>query len=107
MGTRIQPNGFKRRNFLGCLASVTSVGIATKVIGLPASAASGIQETKDLEEDSSGSSRRDNRAYQIRREAALDQKNAPSPSHPTNGDDTRYSNKIGSYSKTLPHNPLG
>jgi membrane-associated phospholipid phosphatase len=107
MRTRIQPNGFSRRNFLGWLTSGTSFGVATSLIGLPAKAASGIPESNDLEEDSSDSSHRENKAYQIRREAALDQKNAPSPGNLTNGDEGRYSNKIGSYSKTLPHNALG
>lgn len=50
--------------------------------------------------------RRD-KAFQIRRNAALFQKNLPLPNHPCNGDEELYPNKIGNFSKTLPHNELG
>jgi len=104
MSTKIRPTTFNRRRFLNDVGGLATVSIAASVIGLPAVAAAGIQET---EEDGSNASRRDNKAYQVRHKAALDQKNAPTPSHPTNGDESRYPNKIGSYSKTLPHNALG
>jgi membrane-associated phospholipid phosphatase len=47
------------------------------------------------------------RAYQIRQQAALYQRNLPLPPHPTNGDEELYPNQIGSYAKALPHTPLG
>ncbi len=47
------------------------------------------------------------KAYNIRRKAAKLEKNRPRPSHLTNGDEQLYANKIGSYSKALPHNDLG
>lgn len=50
---------------------------------------------------------RANDAFKIRRDAAQDQKSLPLPPHPTNNDETLYPNKIGSYSKGLPHNNLG
>ncbi len=31
----------------------------------------------------------------------------PIPAHPNNGDEERYSNRIGNFSKGLPHNPIG
>ncbi len=46
-------------------------------------------------------------AFGIREEAALFQKNLPLPGHQCNGDEDLYANKIGSYSKALPHNKLG
>ncbi len=46
-------------------------------------------------------------AYNIRHRAALLEKKRPRPSHPTNGDEELYANKIASYSKCLPHNDLG
>ena len=46
-------------------------------------------------------------AYRIRRKAARFEKKHPLPSHPTNGDEQLYANKIASYSKCLPHNNLG
>src|SRR5215471_16558357 len=50
---------------------------------------------------------RRNEAYSLRVAAAQDQKAIPLPDHPDNGDEVLYSNKIGSYSKGLPHNNLG
>lgn len=50
---------------------------------------------------------RSQQAYHLRKEAAQFQRNLPLPAHPDNGDETRYANRIGSYSKALPHNSLG
>jgi hypothetical protein len=46
-------------------------------------------------------------SFIIRKDAALFQKNLPLPGHPCNGDEDLYANKIGNYSKALPHNELG
>jgi membrane-associated phospholipid phosphatase len=46
-------------------------------------------------------------AYQVRRQAALYHRTLPLPDHHANGDEDRYPNKIASFSKGLPHNPLG
>ena len=46
-------------------------------------------------------------AYKLRHEAALFHKGLPIPPHGTNGDDTRYANAIGSFTKTLPHTADG
>src|SRR5580765_8702840 len=46
-------------------------------------------------------------AYKLRHEAALFHKGLPIPPHDTNGDDTRYANAIGSFTKTLPHTADG
>lgn len=46
-------------------------------------------------------------AYQVRKNAASYQKKLPLPSHPSNGDEDLFPNKIGNYSKGLPHNNLG
>ena len=46
-------------------------------------------------------------AYDLRKEAALAEYHQPIVSHPNNGDEDLYSNKIGNYSKGLPHNNLG
>lgn len=50
---------------------------------------------------------RANLAYRIRAKAALAQRKVRPPAHPDNGDDERYANRIGSFSKGLPHNALG
>lgn len=102
MSTKPRQSSFNRRTFLYDIGGLTTVSVAASV-GLPTVAASAMPTNQENEEDS----RRDNRAYQIRHKAALEQKNAPSPGHPTNGDEDLYPNRIGSYSKTLIHNALG
>jgi membrane-associated phospholipid phosphatase len=47
------------------------------------------------------------RAFDVRYRAAARQKRQPLPPYPTNGDEERYPNRIGSYSKALPHDGLG
>src|SRR6266404_1400605 len=100
-------DGLNRRRFLNDLGGLTAGSIVGSVLSNTALAASVKENAKGPDDDRSDSARRDNAAYQIRHKAALDERNAPSPDHPTNGDDLRYANKIGSYSKTLPHNRLG
>jgi hypothetical protein len=46
-------------------------------------------------------------AYRVRKKAAHFQKKLPRPDYPCNGDEDLFSNKIGNYSKGLPHNYLG
>ncbi len=46
-------------------------------------------------------------AFEIRKNAALFQKELPLPNHPCNSDEDLYPNKIGNYSKALPHSELG
>ncbi len=46
-------------------------------------------------------------ALQVRMEAARDQHQIPLPPHPSNGDESRFANRIANYSKGLPHNALG
>jgi len=46
-------------------------------------------------------------AYQIRVQAALQELQQPIPTHTNNGDECRFANKIGSYTKGLPHNSQG
>jgi len=50
---------------------------------------------------------RRNRAFQHRMRAAITEKRVPMPPHLTNGDEALYPNRIGNYSKGLPHNGLG
>jgi membrane-associated phospholipid phosphatase len=50
---------------------------------------------------------RRSQAYQVRQQAAVAEKNIPLPSHPTDGDEELYPNKVGNYSKGLPHDSLG
>ena len=55
---------------------------------------------------STGAARRD-QAFQVRQDAAQFQHQLPIAVHPDNGDEALYPNKIGNYSKGLPHNNRG
>jgi hypothetical protein len=69
-----------------------------------------IVRAQDRESDSVASRsilKRERQAYQIRVQAAQLERDRPVAGHPTNGDEQLYPNKIGSYSKGLPHNSLG
>jgi hypothetical protein len=46
-------------------------------------------------------------SYRNRVDAALQERQVPIPRQITNGDEQRYPNFIGNYSKGLPHNPIG
>jgi len=50
---------------------------------------------------------RETEALNTRVDAANYQSQLPSPSLPCNDDETIYASRIGSFSKTLPHNSLG
>jgi hypothetical protein len=52
-------------------------------------------------------SKRANEAYELRVRAALQECDSSHVNHFTNGDEERYPNKIASFTKALPHNPLG
>ena len=54
-----------------------------------------------------GAGKRSRDAYNIRVDCARIQRDQPQPNHRTNGDEARYHNKIGSYSKGLPHDGSG
>ena len=43
----------------------------------------------------------------VRLRTAVAERRVPLPQHATNGDEELYANKIGNYSKALPHNSLG
>jgi hypothetical protein len=47
------------------------------------------------------------RAFEVRELCASDNAKIPIAPHPTNGDETRYTNKIGSDSRGLPHDKRG
>jgi len=46
-------------------------------------------------------------SYQLREEAARIESQVPVPTQNTNGDEQKYRNFIGNYSKGLPHNAIG
>ncbi len=96
------PTEVSRRGFLGgvgATAATLAVGgaVAPQTFGNVAHADLGPEN---------GIMRR-NSSAKFRTDAANFWKNRPVVAHPDNGDEARYPNRIGSYSKALPHNQFG
>ena len=85
------PGPVSRRMFLGGLAATGSAVAARPNLNHPA------------ETDAD----RARQAYQIRVDAAQLEWDAPSNTHATNGDEDSYPNRVGNFSKGLPHNEFG
>ncbi len=101
------PASPSRRKFLGNVSGATAATITAGLVGVPAI---GLTTEARAEEEAVtiiGGPERVERAYDLRLQAATFQKIAPLPDHPNNGDEERYPNRIGSFSKGLPHNSLG
>ena len=102
----------KRREFFqrmgGITAGATVLGLSSLAVER-STAAPDAKPPKNADTGISpgnGNQRRD-RAFRVRVQAADDEKKLHSSLHPNNGDEDLYPNKIGSYSKGLPHNNLG
>lgn len=96
-----------RRTFLGNLTGAAAVAVAASSTGLPSlpGLSPAIAEAEEIGPTSAKKRRK--RAYTLRKTCARLQRDRPRPSHPTNTDDELYSNRIGSFTKTLPHNNFG
>jgi len=94
------PNRIDRRSFLNTLG--VSAGIAAT---LPA--ISVLSEVTAQADDigPQGGRARAERAEEVRRRALEAEGEVPIPRHDDNGDEARYPNKIGNYSKNLKHDP--
>ena len=94
-----------RREFIG---TVGGAALAAGALPLAASAgpAAGQVETQAEVQPAGLSGKRAKQAYQIRVRMAAEQRATPDPGHPDNGDEARYANKIGNYSKALKHDPV-
>jgi len=96
-----------RRGFLGSvggLAAAAATGGASIVLE-PLAGTSTAQAACDIGPLSP--QQRADRAFDIRVQAAQTAHDVPIPAHPCNGDEDLYANKIGNFSKGLPHNSLG
>jgi len=70
-------------------------------------AAAGVAAASAQSPQASNEGQREHRAFRIRVDAAILERDAPQPDHATNGDEEQFATKIGNYSKGLPHNSLG
>lgn len=116
MQSRQEKSRASRRRFLGTAASATAATLTAGLATQPAQAQfpnTGNKTSCDEPsfpfgvEPSSLASNRYMKAYKCRAQAAKMARERPIVYHISNGDDTRYPNKIASYTKALPHNQLG
>ena len=104
-GTVSRRSIVNRRSFV---ARVLAVGAAAKAVAWsPRLALPEAQAASDPASASASASARRLQAYRIRQQAALFEFNQPVPAHPNNGDEALYPNKIGNFTKGLPHDALG
>ncbi|MEA2564047.1 MAG: hypothetical protein QOH06_5551 [Acidobacteriota bacterium] len=102
-----EKGGFDRRRFLGGVGGVTVGALAGGFTGLAAlSDPSNPNGAEAVVYSPQGDVQRRNSAYQIRHQAAVTEKNEPLPAHVGNGDDELYANRLGSFSKTFPHDSV-
>jgi hypothetical protein len=94
-----------RRRFL----SSGAAGLAGLTIGLSDLRANSTQSLTAPAAVESGESmdQRSKKSLEIRQDAALRNSRLPQPSHKSNGDEDEYQNRIGNYSKGLPHDQVG
>ncbi len=93
-----------RREFLGQMGALAAASVVTGAAGV---AAEGAPVAEALDSGGLTGAARAEKAYQTRVQAALLQRIAPKPDHRGNGDEDLYPNRIGNYTKGLPHNQLG
>ena len=110
------PSVPQRRVFLSTLKDLTAASVATGMVGgtmmlAPSAAAADDHNLGNVfdKEPVTGVSgqQRQQQVYQLRKEVAGYYKNLPLIPNTNNGDDARYANRLGSYSKGMPHNALG
>ena len=96
-------SGPSRRGFLGYL------GLSPGLTSLAGAGLLGALQTPAALADLTpiNDTERRHRAFAIRRDAALLQRDAPDTPSLSNGDEELYTNRIASFSKGLPHNNLG
>lgn len=98
-----------RREFLRGAGGATAAAVAASAGGTALAQEAGVVRGTHAAEDFGGVTgvARAVKAYDARVQAATFQKLLPLPQHANNGDEERYSLRIGSFTKSLPHNNLG
>jgi len=102
-----QGKGSTRRAFLSQVSgAAATIAAGAAIAGAPAQGASQSQESAAAEFGNGGRTRA-LQAYANRIRAAQADLNTRTPNEITNGDEQRFSNRIGNYSKGLAHNGVG
>jgi hypothetical protein len=97
-----------RRQFLGGVSGVAlGASVAGGLAGL--GVVPGVSTRPALADEIGPMSpvQRSNVAFQIRHNAAIDEKDLTPVTHPCNGDEELYASRIGNFHKTLPHDANG
>jgi membrane-associated phospholipid phosphatase len=102
-GAEAKPSGVSRRKFLGGVGGAAAV-MAAGGLGIEPLVKGGSAAHADI--GPLGANQRATSCWKFRKDAA-DFNRKTSADHADNGDEARYANKIGSYSKGLPHNSFG
>jgi membrane-associated phospholipid phosphatase len=104
-GAAAKPSGVSRRKFLGGVGGAAAA-VAAGPLVKGGSAAFADNGNGNGHDDHGDSGERATASWRFRRDAA-DFDRRIVAQHSDNGDESRYANKIGSYSKGLPHNSFG
>jgi len=78
-------------------------GVAVSTVGLEPLLGAKSSRVEAVEITPVPDQQRLNNAFQVRLQAAVNEKNLGTFPHPTNGDEELYPNRIGNFHKTLPH----
>jgi hypothetical protein len=103
--TAAASNHLSRRLFFGRVGASTA--LAATSAALPSLLLGKTAKADDGDGDADDPASRRESSYRLRQKAALAERDIPTPSHISNGDETRYPSFIGNYSQGLPHNSLG
>jgi hypothetical protein len=85
------------------MGGVTAAAIAVSTVGLEPLLGAKSSRVEAVEITPVPDQQRLNNAFQVRLQAAVNEKNLGTFPHPTNGDEELYPNRIGNFHKTLPH----
>jgi len=92
--------------FFGRIGTSTAAAAATGA-GLGSFLLDAKVRADDGDSDADDPLARKERSFQIRKNAALAEREIPSPRQISNGDEARYPSFIGNFSQGLPHNSIG
>src|SRR5579863_6039325 len=93
-----------RRGFIKGAGAVAGLVLATSIKPSNGALDLGVSDAVAAS-GSSGAAARRSQSYKIRVSAAQAEMQIPPPPHPNNGDEVLYPNRIGNFSKGLPHDP--
>ncbi|HEY9455146.1 MAG TPA: vanadium-dependent haloperoxidase [Bradyrhizobium sp.] len=94
-----------RRSLLGKAGIAVSAAVLASPPGMPGIATAAAQPASADPRPLDAAFKR--RAFEVREVCASDNEKIPIAPHPANGDEARYTNKIGSDSRGLPHDKRG